>query len=91
MTVFTKRVSVTYTSPEDQSGTPESPFHDIRFTKTNEMAAIGKTNGLVNVTKPATSNLKFVDQASAEDYLNCVLTAAAEHNVVIVASSITDI
>lgn len=91
MTTFTKKVSVTYTSAEDRQGTTESPFHDTRYNKTTELTAAGKTNGMPIYSNQATSSLKFVDQESAEDYLNCVLAAAAAANVVIMASSIIDI
>lgn len=91
MPAFTKKVSITYSSTEDQVGSPEKLFTSARFTKTSEMVTAEKTNGVVTVTQPATSSIKFVDQASAQEYLDYILTIADENNIAIVASSITDI
>ena len=90
MTVFTKKVSITYNSAEDQAGSPTNPFTVSRFDKMSDLINAGKTNGIVQV-KPLTSAIKFVDQESAEEYLNFVLALATTNNVNIVSSSITDI
>ena len=90
MTTYTKKVTIEYASKEARDGTDENPFTFARFQKGEEMTAAGKTDGKVQIGAVSSSR-RFVDQASAEEYLNFILDAAAEENVTIVSSQITDI
>ena len=93
MTTLTKKVTITYGNSAMQEGSSDNPFTIARWTKMQELKLAEKTDGNVSISLPSSSIINFVDQATAEEYRDCILDAAtaSNGNIEIVSSSITDI
>jgi hypothetical protein len=86
--MFTKKTRIKWATVEDQLG--NDAFNTQRVIKIDEMVAAEKTDGLpVPITDLITERY-WIDEVSAQEYIDFVLLKADIYNLTVVSSQILD-
>jgi hypothetical protein len=88
--MYTKITDITWASPEDQYALGDESFNNERDNYIATKIAENKTDGVGYTISNVRTRRLWIDQASAQDYVDFITTLATTYNANIAEATIVD-
>lgn len=85
--ILTKKTVITW--PDDSNWLNEN-LNNARLNKIDEMMLEDRTDGIPNDLLNSVIERFFIDEAAAQEYIDCVVAEAAKENIIIISAVIED-
>ena len=88
--MLTKITRIHWATSEDQFGNGNQTFDDERTIKIEEMTAASKTDGVPILVSDVITHRYWLDEASAQEYINFIMLKATQYSLNVVSTQIID-
>lgn len=88
--MLTKITRIQWATSDDQFGNGNITFNNERNSKIEEMTAASKTDGVPILVSDVITDRHWLDEASAQEYIDFIMLKTAQYSLNVVSTQIVD-